>query len=53
MARRFLYVGAILLLAVLAAPGCGSGTTTKGTVRTLPPDPADNAVPKPGGIKSG
>jgi hypothetical protein len=49
MVRRFLCLGAILLL-LLTAPACGdSKKNTGSTVR----DPDGDYVPKPGGPKAG
>jgi hypothetical protein len=50
MARRFLCLGAILLLIVLSVPACGD---RKKNERPTVPDPDGNYVPKPGGAKAG
>ena len=50
MRRRFLYLGAILLLIVLTASGCGGKAKDKAP---KVPDPDGNFVPKPGGAKPG
>jgi hypothetical protein len=50
MVRRFLCLGAILLLLLLSVPSCGDGKKNKGPVV---PDPDGDYVPKPGGAKPG
>jgi hypothetical protein len=49
MVRRFLCLGAILLL-LLTAPACSGSKKNKGPTV---PDPDGNYVPKPGGAKAG
>jgi hypothetical protein len=49
MVRRFLCLGAILLLLLLSAPACSKAKNTAPTV----PDPDGNYVPNPGGAKPG
>jgi hypothetical protein len=48
MVRRFLFLGAIVLL-LLSAPACERKKSTAPAV----PDPDGNYVPKPGGAKAG
>jgi hypothetical protein len=47
MVRRFLCLGAIVLLLLLSIPACGGGSTTRKGEPV--PDPDSGARPKPAG----
>jgi hypothetical protein len=51
MIRHVLCLGAVVLLLLLSAPGCGDSRDKKKPPTV--PDPDGNFVPKPGGGKPG
>jgi hypothetical protein len=49
MARRFLCLGAFLLLIVLGVAACGGGSSGKARTEKTVPDPDAGAKPSPAG----